>query len=85
MTKPIVMHEDHPATCFCCVFFNADYEGDWSDMTPGSGVSVACQKGHFRLGEYDLGETPSYHAKLLQAQTCEDFDPVVPKKKGTKK
>lgn len=62
-------HQNHIASCHCCIKLNADFEGDYSELTPGRGYYIDCLAGHF----YSL-EEDEYHEKLVVfARTCPDF------------
>lgn len=58
--------------CFRCKHIDVDYDGPWSDVTPGSGFSMKCRKDHFSLGqEMELKE---YREAMEKGLDCEDFE-----------
>jgi hypothetical protein len=69
----VMVHNDHMATCLCCTHLMVEYEGDYSELTPGQGFFMTCCKGHFYVsGQYD--NKREYHENLLKAQGCPDFE-----------
>lgn len=69
--RPPNTHNDHAASCHCCVNLDMGYEGDWSDVTSGRGAYTDCVAGHF----YELGENDYHKMLVVFAQQCPDFTP----------
>ena len=71
-------HGDHKATCYCCKHVYMQYEGDYSDVTPGAGFEFGCCCGHFAYGQSDLSERHNFditlHKVMTLAQECSDFE-----------
>lgn len=70
----LVMHEDHPAICICCV--NCRYDESirgYSEWTPGEPMSLTCAKEHpLKINGYSQGY--EWHDGLMLAQNCKDFE-----------
>ena len=70
-------HGDHDATCYCCKNVYMEYEGDWSELTPGEGFEFGCHKKHFHYGDENLDMSRDFshiiHKVMTLAQECRDF------------
>lgn len=58
-------------TCWECREFGIDYEGDWSDVTPGAGLQIDCAKDHYHLSN-SVTEREFAEA-MTRGFTCPDF------------
>ena len=65
------IHDDHEATCLCCKHLLADYEPDWSDITPGVGYQCICVEGHWK----DDLQPFRWHKMVEFGRECKDFVP----------
>ncbi len=61
---------------FCEHFYLITGESGYSDVTPGWSAEMGCAK---NIIEIDLmnDSTESYRQKILKAQNCEEFQPVL--------
>ena len=59
---------------FCSKFDFQPYEQYWSDLTPGSPLSLSCFKG--RWDANDFYNENDYRRAQLEAETCPDFSEV---------
>lgn len=59
---------------FCKHFYFNPGELAYSDVTPGSNMSIGCGKGHWNEDSFYHEE--SYRACQLKAQTCKDFNQI---------
>ena len=62
-----IHNEDHVATCLCCKLLEEDFDGGYSEMTPGEGFVFTCKKKHFYMMS-----TYQWH-DLMQGSHCPDF------------
>jgi hypothetical protein len=62
--------------CHNCKHFYTDYEGDYSELTPGSGAEIRCWKNHYYLENSDLVNLTAVRRALRLGETCDDFEPV---------
>jgi hypothetical protein len=63
--------------CYDCTHLSADYEPDWSDVTPGNGLTLRCEKNHWEIGSGrwsgDGLSRETLRRSLKMAPTCADF------------
>lgn len=61
--------------CCDCSRFCLYYEDDWSDVTPGNGLTLDCFENHFHISGPEAKEMSSdEYRKLMQtAAGCDDF------------
>lgn len=58
--------------CIYCKHFDIDYEGAYSDVTPGSGFQAGCKEGVWWQNGDNL--SPEGHRRCLEyGLTCEKF------------
>ena len=77
-----VPHGDHEATCLCCFWVACRYEEHWSSETPGNGLELHCDKGHWSRAR-EAFDHPSntkhigdqLHEVINKAQSCGDYLP----------
>lgn len=60
---------------FCEHFYLSTGEPGYSDMTPGSDMTIRCLKGYWDVDNYE-DTTETYRQKLLTAKTCKDYKQV---------
>lgn len=74
-------HDGHTATCLCCTELSSEYDGGYSEQTPGDGMVLTCKRGHFHNtgGNWEF-DTKSLHVDLRLAENCKDFCPRKGKK-----
>lgn len=66
------MHHGHVASCLCCRHLSIEYEGDWSEVTPGMGWHANCLRHQFFV--VDLHDQDEMHEFWSRGQTCEKFE-----------
>lgn len=59
-------------TCWSCQHFRVEYEGDWSDVTPGEGFTLMCYKNHYDYHNRITQE--EFAAAMERGFTCPDFE-----------
>lgn len=60
-------------TCVGCQHFHIELEGDFSDVTPGSGFQMYCMKDIYSLSGHDI-DRREFEAALRNAETCGKFE-----------
>lgn len=68
-------------TCLHCVHMELDYEADWSDITPGEGLTCKCNKGHWNLYDWDGDhgfKRKNFRESIQAAPDCPDFEEEPP-------
>ena len=59
--------------CLFCKFFQLTYEQDYSDLTPGAGLELGCNKRHWQFDEWEETEK-DFRLHMLTAETCPDYE-----------
>jgi len=67
---------------FCEQFYICPADPGYSDMTPGSDVTINCTKGYWEIDLYD-DYVDKYREKLSGAKTCPDWEPCEMITEGT--
>lgn len=58
--------------CSDCTYCSLDYEGDYSDLTPGEGATLECIKGKWKLVNYQFSRK-ELQEKMRTAIECPDY------------
>ena len=58
--------------CYDCEHCSVDYERDYSELTPGAGLTMSCDRNHWYIQGKDATRT-ALRSALVQARTCPDF------------
>lgn len=68
-------HDDHVATCFCCLELEAENDRGYSTLTPGVGFMARCGK---PFGIHLNGDSTreEFHNDMKKAETCKYFNPT---------
>jgi len=64
--------------CYDCEHCRCDYEPDWSDATPGEGLTLECWNGHWTLSRSRGFSRDELRHSLRMAPTCADFSEAKP-------
>jgi hypothetical protein len=59
--------------CIYCKHWGVDFEGDWSEVTPGSGFTTRCQKGKWIVFGNDMTEK-EFRQRLEIGLSCDLFE-----------
>lgn len=62
--------------CVNCQHWHVDYEGDYSDTTPGDGFTMWCDRKHYHIYGSGIESDEHFRSLILKAEKCEDFDGV---------
>ena len=66
------MSEKYKNCLFCQHFYFMSGQIHYSEMTPGSDVSIGCSEGYWEL-DNKMDNEISYMVKMRNARTCQDF------------
>lgn len=66
--------------CVLCKHWHCDYQGDYSELTPGRGFAMRCDKEHYYVTGYDLDDEDEFRSYILKARECPDFKAVKERK-----
>ena len=59
--------------CLQCKHMRADYDGGYSEYTPGDGATLWCSENHWRLNNHNI-EVKALRDNTELANTCADFE-----------
>jgi hypothetical protein len=67
-------------TCIECRWFDIDYEGDYSELTPGEGASITCLKFKWGMRNSDFNKdgTRRFRLAITMAEKCDEYSPEDP-------
>lgn len=63
---------DYNHSCLACQYIVLDFDGGYSEWTPGSGLVFYCMQGYFNIGN-DI-ESNTLRDLHIKGQTCPDFE-----------
>jgi len=58
--------------CIYCKHFNVEYEGDYSDVTPGAGFTMSCRDGKYSINNED--NVKSFRETLETGLKCDKYE-----------
>jgi hypothetical protein len=70
-----IQEQDHEKSCLCCKYLEIYFGvSDYSDVTPGDGAHLGCDKGHYGITTVYAHSYEDEPSRLLDtAKTCADF------------
>lgn len=61
-------------TCFSCRWIDLDLGIGWSEVTPGDGFTLRCNKGHYLLCDRDVESARKWGECISKAPGCPDYE-----------
>lgn len=61
-----------PDSCVGCAHLVIEFEGDWSEVTPGAGFEISCNLGLFHFGQNESQQ--AFEKAITTSKTCGKFE-----------